>query len=227
MADPKLTDYIEDARKKGYSDVKIADSLRKAGYSESHIENSLRKEQSATPAPEKFAKKGNSHSITKPIIIFGVIILVLIVAFLIPWGNFFASTGQDGYNSDVEEIEEGFYISNVVRCREMENLEPGLYDSCVEDNMIKITSKEECASVTDDTHLIILCESILEDDVLLCQNIEDPFYRGYCISVHAIHRNEETICEGIGVEPLVNACKEKVSNPNTINVFKDYQLFFY
>ncbi len=56
MADPKLTDYIEDARKKGYSDVHIADRLRKAGYTEAHIENTLRKEQSAAPVTEKPAK---------------------------------------------------------------------------------------------------------------------------------------------------------------------------
>ena len=175
MTHSKVFGYVRKNLKKGYSKADIKKSLNKAGYDEAEIDKAFEEVENHHHASPKLLK------------IVAITLVILLIAFLVPWGRLFAE--------EVAEPEpfESFYVVDPSLC---ENISKDGLDECINSNKLLISSSEDCENNIEDSEVSLICTSLVYGDISICDaGNEDTIL--FCKVLHVIKANDVSLCQNL------------------------------
>ena len=203
MTHSKVFGYVRTNLKKGYSKDDIRKALIKAGYDEAEIKKAFEDVEN------------HHHSAPKLLWIVLITLVILGIAFLIPWNDLFVQ--------EVAEPEpfQSFYVVDSKLCEEMSTEE---YEGCFNSNKLLISSSEDCENIVDSDAQLI-CTSLINEDITYCDSAEGDIIL-FCKVMHAIKSNDVLLCQNLDDVSGQQFCELVVADRNPDFSVLGYRFIF-
>ena len=191
MTHSKVFGYVRTNLKKGYSRDDIRKALIKASYGEAEI--------------SKAFEDVDNHHHAAPKLLWIVIITIIIlgIAFLIPWNNLFAQG-----TAEPDELQ-GLYITNLEDCAEEHDTESAEFLECAYRYETSIKTEQDCRDNIEEEMALQVCISVINRNMDTCMSEKYPNQIDFCNTLYAFILDDVTECDHVRIDELRDVCVDK------------------